>query len=289
GIFACILVMLPGCFPGPAPDDPPKPREGVTLRVAAPNAPALRQLLRRHGNGWCDLSGAKLDIVAPTADADMIVFAPAELPGLISAGKAAQLPSAFADHRATADLGYFLRPYRMRLMDWQTKKYAVPILGDSMLFAWRADLLDNPIHKNALENRLKHPLNPVGPATWQEVETVALYFHETANWTEGDGGKAPRPSLPPLPDSPEALDRPFHAVAAPFVQLGVSDERMNRMSDAERRALLYHYQFDIDTGEPLIGGPGFIAALSLLQRLKECRPAGRSAHPAEALANGTAV
>src|SRR5262249_19936332 len=127
--------------------------------------------------------------------------------------------------------------------------------------------------------RLKHVLPPSGPATWQDVETIALYFHEKMN----------RPSLPPLPESADEMDRLFHAVAAPFATRGVSEELLNGVSQEERRVLLYNYHFDIDSGAALIDGPGFAEALSLLQRLKKCRVPARSPRPAEALVNESVV
>ena len=289
-LLAALAAALPGCFPGPPPPDPPKPRAGVILRIAAPDNATLRAMLRRHGNGWAELSGATVELVSPGAAADILVFSPPELPALVSAGKAAALPESFSDPQAGFDLGYFLRPYRMRLIEWHSTKYALPLLGDSLLFAWRADLLDNPTHKKAIADRLKRPLPPAGPTTWQEVEVVASYFHETPTaWTPGDGGKSPRPSLPPLPASDEELDRLFHSVAAPFVRLAVNAESLDRVTPEERRVLLYNYHFNIDTGEPLIAAPGFVDALSLLQRLSKYRPTARAPHPADALSDGTAV
>jgi len=195
--LVALIATVPGCFPGPPPPPPPPPHQGVVLRVAAPDVPQLRALLLRHGNGWCEQSGATVELVAPGSEADVVAFSPPELPALIAAEKLTVLPEVYSDPRS-GDTSGFLRPYR-RLIEWRSKKYAQPILGDSLLFAWRADLLNDPTHKKALEQRLKLS---GGPATWQDVEIIATYFHESAGW---------KTSLPPLPSSPEDLDRLFTA------------------------------------------------------------------------------
>ena len=131
---------------------------------------------------------------------------PAELPALVSASQVVPLPESHSDQSETFDLTHFLRPYRTRLMNWRVVNYAVPVLGDSLLFAWRADLLENRNHKKAIEARLKHPLSPDGPNTWQEIEIIAKYFNETAVWIPGDTRTAPCASLPPLPESADESD-----------------------------------------------------------------------------------
>jgi len=64
---------------------------------------------------------------------------------------------------------------------------------------------------------------------------------------------------------------------------------LSLVKENDKDTLVYDYQFDKKTGEPLIASPGFEKALSLLQRLAPCRPSARAAHPADALAAGTAV
>src|SRR5438105_9454743 len=81
------LAALPGCFPGPAPPLPPRAYEGIRVRVAAPDAPALRQMIQRHGSGWCEQSGATIEIVGSGTDADLTTFPPAELSALVTGRK----------------------------------------------------------------------------------------------------------------------------------------------------------------------------------------------------------
>ena len=75
----------------------------------------------------------------------------------------------------------------------------------------------------------------------------------------------------------------------PFVRGGVGDEFLNSVTEHEKKMLLYDYQFSLESGEPRIDELGFIAALSLLQRLKPCRPMTRAAHSADALMDENAV
>src|SRR5438552_4024446 len=79
-LIAFSFLLATGCAGPPPSEAPPKPHAGVALRVAAPDAPVLRQLLQRHGNAWHDHSGATVEAVpADDPAADLVVFPSAGL------------------------------------------------------------------------------------------------------------------------------------------------------------------------------------------------------------------
>jgi ABC-type glycerol-3-phosphate transport system substrate-binding protein len=287
---ALLLAVLGGCLPGPPPPPPPRPHEGETVRVAAPDDPAVRALLLRHGNAWREPSGAAVEVVGTSTDgADLVVFGPAALPLLVGAGALAPLPEALRGDTAF-EYSRLLRPYRGHLTAWDGKIFGLPVLGEGFVFVYRADLLDLPRHREAIEKGLGHKLAATGPATWQEVEVIARHFHETPAWRDGEpAATGNRPSLPALPADPDGLDREFHTVAATFVRQAVSEEKFSGLRPDVRKHLLYDYHFDSATGEPRIADPGFVAALQLLQRLAPCRSRTQGESAAEAFAAGRAV
>jgi ABC-type glycerol-3-phosphate transport system substrate-binding protein len=117
------------------------------------------------------------------------------------------------------------------------------------------------------------------PATWQEVEKAALYFHE-----HPPAGFQDR-CLPPLPEDADALEREFFAVAAPLARRAAREDDRLRTSNVE----LFSFHYDLETGRPRIAEPGFVEALALLQRLQAHRKPGAGASPQEAFRTGQAV
>ena len=75
------LIFLHGCKPVLPPGGPPKPFAGVTVRVAAPDPPALKELLQRHRENWRELSGGSVEIVSVNSPAvDVRILSAAEMP-----------------------------------------------------------------------------------------------------------------------------------------------------------------------------------------------------------------
>jgi ABC-type glycerol-3-phosphate transport system substrate-binding protein len=284
------LMLLQSCKPVLPPAGAPKPFSGVTLRVAVPEQSALKELLERHRENWKELSGGSVEIVSADAPgADVRIVYAADMPHWAQSGKLAPIPSSLMD-APTFDSGQLLRIYRYRLMEWDRKAYAIPILGDSLALVYRADLLELPQHKKKLEERLRHPMRPNGPATWQEWAVIAEYFSQQPKWTDDEAPTSvPRPAWPPLPNSAADLDREFHAVAASFVRPGVNQEKLDKLPQGDRDRVLYNYHFDVATGEPWIRSPGFVAALAFLQKVQKLRAAGESAEPSKALRDGAAL
>jgi ABC-type glycerol-3-phosphate transport system substrate-binding protein len=155
--------------------------------------------------------------------------------------------------------------YRDQSLLWGRTAYALPLLGESPLFFYRTDLLSAA------------KLDP--PATWDEFEKAAAYFHNHP--PTGFQGS----SLPPLPSGADALDREYFTIAAPFVRRAALAGDRRPAGEAET----YSFHYDTATGESRIAGPGFVHTLALLQRLQAFRPRGDSPTPEGAFRDGHAV
>ena len=282
--------LLAGCSDSKPTEAARRPFEGATVRVEAPADPAARALIERHGRTWADRSGGRLELVS-AGEADVRLLRPEEMGRL--AGRLA--PISIKPQGGQDAFGYerLLRPYAERLTDWGGKPLAVPLLGESLFVVYRADLVEDPRHAGRIAERFKARFRrsprPAGPATWQEAGEIAAYFAAEPDWTAGEKAAVPRTSLPPLPESAAELDRDFHSVAASFARRAINQEHYATLANNLKTALLFSYEFNADSGEPAIAGPGFTAALEFLQSLRAYRPAGTAARPLEAFRSGRAV
>jgi ABC-type glycerol-3-phosphate transport system substrate-binding protein len=241
---------------------------GVNLTVACPDGPA-RLLVQRHGAGWARATGANLKFVPPAESAtgaDILVFTAPELPHWAGTGALAPVPAGDAesgDGRA-GEWATFLHLYKSRLLLWDETPYALPLLGDALLCVYRDDLYRDPEAQTAY--REKHHTALTSPATWDEFADQAAFF----------AARRGKPSLPPLPDDEDGLDRLFGAVAAPSAVQGVPEDELRRAPQSEAQTSAAHsFLYDAATGEPRVAAPGFVAALTLMRRLQPLRaPAG---------------
>lgn len=280
-----------GCSEPPPPPPAPKPFQDLSLRVAVPNVNSVRDLMQRHRQTWSDRSGARVELVAAGANADIQVFAPVEMGRLVAKGQLAALPLALHRGEGSFEYNRLLRYEIERDMDWGGQIYALPLLGEGVVCVYRADLLDDPKHFAALDKifreSLRHPYHHGGPTTWQELALIAEYFKAQSGWDKTAAGAAR--SMPPLPASPDELDRDFHLIASSFARRAVNHEKAATLSAQDKSNLLFSYQFEADTGEPLIDSAGFVEALKFMQRLQACRPAGSSPRPLDAFRAGHSV
>ncbi|HZT81774.1 MAG TPA: extracellular solute-binding protein [Gemmataceae bacterium] len=242
-----------------------KPYDGVVLKVACPGDPAAAAV-GRYSRPWAAKTGAKVEVVRydPAGDppaADAWVLAPAEMPRWAAAGKLLAVPDATRARDAAARWQGLLPLYRDRLLVWNHKTYAFPLLGEAPVCFYRADLF---------EEQGKRP-----PETWEAFADLAEHFQKTRK----------SPSLPPLPDSADGLDRLFFTVAAPFVRRAVRGDEQPPPPTEE----MYSFHYDLKTGQPYLDAAGFVAGLRLLKRMQACRPEGASPAPPEAFRDGKAV
>jgi multiple sugar transport system substrate-binding protein len=273
-LFLSLLAMPAiGCGSKATTSNPQdaKPFDGVALKIACPSGPSA-DVLNRFAPGWARRNGAQVEVVLyePTnsppsgEQADVWVLPPWRLGRLAAAGDLLPVPEMYT-RRTSPTWTRILPVYRDQLLLWGQTVYALPLLGESPLCVYRTDLF-----KDA-------GLPP--PTTWQDVEKATRYFHDHA--PAGIQGGC----LPPLPQDDDGLDREFFAVAAPLARRGAREDDRMPTSEAE----MFSFQYDLETGKPRISEPGFVEALSLLQRLHSDRKPGTSIVPPEAFHAGQAV
>jgi ABC-type glycerol-3-phosphate transport system substrate-binding protein len=290
-----IVVLFATLFAGcqavlPPPADPP--HKGTTVRVACPVG--LGELVATQSLAWQSQQQAQVAIKeydlargpASVAQADVWLVAPADLPHWARADKLVPLSGSFTVPRGVFEWSTLLPAYREQLLRWDARSFAVPLAGEAPVCVYRSDLYA----KADLQKRYRAfqqarqagagslPLQ--APATWEEFALQAEFFSR-----HPASGK-PGPSLPPLPADEAALDRLFYSVAAPHARRAVSREQA---VNQDHLAEVFAFHYDLKTGKARVAGPGFVAALELLQRLQACRPSKAHPQPAEAILAGQAV
>lgn len=247
--------VVAGCNSRPSIAPPPPPRwPGVTLRVAAADG-RPRRLVERFGQAWATTAGATLAVAPPAGDwpaADLVLIPAVDLPRWAAAGKATPLPR-------PEDVDSFMPLYRTRLLVWDRKPFALPVLGDAPVCVYRRDLYADPAAQLAYREQHKRPLKP--PETWDEFADQAAFF----------AARRARPSLPPLPADDAGLCHAFGMIAAPLAVRGLPVEA--GQGREVRSAKSFAFQYDVDTGEPRIAERGFVEALGLLKKLQPHRAA----------------
>ncbi len=273
------VVAAVGCGGRPAPSGSAPSHQGLTVRVACPKGVASA-VIDRHARGWASRHKAAFELVpygdadgpGSVSGADVWVIPPWEMPRHAAAGELLPVPDALRERGHAYGWDELLPVYREKLLVWDRKAYALPLLGHAPLAFYRSDLFGDPTRQDAFLK--KHGRNLAPPSTWQEVAEVAEFFHGPD-----------RPGLPPLPEDDDALDREFHAVAVPFARRA---EREGG-GTAPRDAAVFSFHFDLETGAPRVQAPGFVESLRLLQQLRAYRPTAARREPAEAFLEGKAA
>lgn len=248
-----VLGLVVGCR-SQKPAAPPRPAPrwpDLTVRVACPPGP-VRKLMETHGKTWARDNGATLSLDAPDDACDLVAIAPPDLPTWAAANKLRTLP----DASITAS---FLPLYRARLLQWDGQTYALPLLGDGLVCAYRADLFADPALQAAFKEKHNRELAP--PTTWDEFVQVAAFMAD----------KRGRPSLPPLPTDEVRLDRVLGSAAAPMAIRAVTGSLKSRSDEDPNRSAIFSFQYDATNGEPRIASPGYVAAAEILRQLNPYR------------------
>jgi multiple sugar transport system substrate-binding protein len=279
-----------GCRPTPASLDVAAPEsKEVVLRIACPTE-ATADLIRSYGQSWALRQGVEIRIdlydqskqadrpSQPSSAADVWILAASDLPHWAAAGQLAPLPEFYKTTDNPLTWSDLLPMYREQLLQWEGKSYGLPLLGESPLCFYRADLFEAPAHQSALRKLLGRDLD--GPVSWEQFAQLAEYFRD-----RGLAGK-PGPSLPPLPRDDADLDRLFYTVAVGFARRAVRNDEEKRAYSLDD---VFSFHYDFQSGRPRIAEPGFVHALQLLQRLQTCRPAEPMDHPQQAFRDGRAV
>lgn len=288
-VGSVLLFSSIGCR-GTLPPDPPPEFQGQTVRVACPDE--LRDLVVAQSRVWEARQEARVLVSSYPAGAppegvvaDALLFAPADLPRLVTAGRLQKIPEEMTRRGADFDWDRLLHHYSEQLVLWNRIPYAVPIVGEAAVCVYRSDLIDSPQWQKRFtawmaksHPGVERPLR--APASWEEFALLANFFRD-----EHPSGK-PGPSLPPLSENADGVERLYMQVAAGYVRRAV---RRDEQRGPDYLDDVFSFTFDQNSGTPRIASPGFVRALQTLIRLQPFRPPGASRQPVEAILEGQAV
>ncbi|MCC7448507.1 MAG: extracellular solute-binding protein [Anaerolineae bacterium] len=150
-----------------------------------------------------------------------------------------------------------IAPALRNLYQWGGKTYGVVMDGDAQLFYYRRDILGDKKWQDEYKKATGEDL-PNPPKTWQQLLKVMTFF-SGKDWN-GDGDPDDGISLH-LKVGGQGMFH-FMTLSAGFaVTPGPSDDprKVTKTSNV--------YWFDPDTMDPIINGPGQVAALEFLQKL----------------------
>jgi multiple sugar transport system substrate-binding protein len=275
-LLSAIVVLGCGRAKPPPPAIVP---EALVLKIACPGEPSAA-VVKRYGQGWASTHSAKLEIVrVPDTESpgdregiDLWIIPTPALPRLASAGRVQPIPEKILERDSGYQWQSLLPIYRNKLLTWDGKPHALPLLGDASLCYYREDWL-REVGK-AFQEKHGRALTP--PETWETFAELAEVFRDrSADKTL---------SLPPLPERGDELNRLFYTMAASYDRRIVREDDPAKPADVE----LFSFHYDLDTLRPRLAKPAFVHALSLLRRMQACRPEGAAAQPAEAFRDGKA-
>lgn len=280
---AAAVLWTGGCGPSNtgAPPKDARPFAGTKLRVSCPDekfAAAITPLAK----AWASRAEAAVEVVtdpmAPGDAADVGVIPVADLGAWADRGELAPVPTGLRAAGNAYQRQDVLDVYRERLASWGRQTLALPLAGGGSVVVYRADRFADPPTREKFAAKFGRP--PERPATWEDFAELAEFF----------AGLDGKPSLPPLPDSPDRLADLFFRVAACYDRQAMNDVLIARLQKEGNLDTL-SFQHRTDTGRPRLDAPGFVAAAGWLARLRaaKCLPDASAAEPARALAAGTAA
>ncbi len=164
---------------------------------------------------------------------DAVIYASRLLGTLVERGWVAPLPADFASHRELAWSDTF-ELLQVAVTNWGNKPHAVPFGSPVLTCYYRPDLLEAR-HKSA-------------PRSWEEYHEQA----EILGQRENLGAVAP------------AADTPWYGSLQPLAAGWAGRVLLARAAPYAKHRDHFSTLFDIETMEPLIGGPAFVRALEEL-------------------------
>jgi multiple sugar transport system substrate-binding protein len=203
-------------------------------------------------------------------DADAGVLPVSEFGAWAERGELVRVPAALSTTDHAFQWTSVLAAYRGQLIEWGGQAQAVPLAGDGFVIVYRADRLADA--KFAEEFRTAFARKAVAPATWEDFSDLAAFFAKL------DG----KPSIAPM--TPAAVADLFFRVAACYDRPAIGEPGTTGSS-------VLSLQFDLTTGEPRLGTPGFTAAADWLAKLAAAKclpPPATAGDPVAALRDGHA-
>jgi multiple sugar transport system substrate-binding protein len=248
-IFCLLVALVAGCRrpePGSQAEPAVRPLEGLKLRLAVVDDPALAAALVRVHGEWNAQTGSEFQVSqitekelsnAKTLPADAVIC-PSHLLGDLAERKLlAPVPRAIL---RDAQWGTVFELLRLREAAWAHEIMAVPFGSPVFCCYYRADLLEK--------------LGRRPPKTWAEYQDLAKLLAKNGRGERG-GGRDWCGAIEPL--APGWAGLVLLARAAPYAK-----HRDN-----------YSALFNVETMEPLVAGPPFVQALEELVAAAKGGPA----------------
>jgi multiple sugar transport system substrate-binding protein len=278
--WLALVILAPALALGCGRTKPPPPAvvpDRVILKIACPGEPSA-SVVKRYGQKWATAHNAQIEIVrVPETESpgvrdgiDVWIIPPPALPRLAAANLVQTVPDSLLDRGNAYQWQNLLPLYRYKLLVWDSKPYALPLLGDAGICYYREDWFRDA----AGGFREKHGRPLAAPETWEELVEIAEFFH----------ARDKAPSMPPLPENSKEINSWLNTIAASYDRRVVREDEPKMPAEAE----LFSFHYDLETMRPRLGSPAFVHALGLLRRLQPCRPAG-TGEAGEAFRQGKAV
>lgn len=245
GVLCAVLVLLAGC-PTVTPEDEEQMRElpgqGVRLRLAVVDDPALATAIEQLQGEWNAQTGAELVVepmsldslrAANSLEADAVILPSAEVGPLAVKKLIAKIPESLAssDNPMWTDL---FSQLRVRETAWGKEPVAVPFGSPVLTVYYRADLLEE--------------LGRKPPKTWAQYQELSALL-------------ADRKNLGPLAP---AEGEPWSGTRAPLGPGWAGQMLLARAAAYVSHRSIESTLFSIDTMQPLVDGPPFVRALDEL-------------------------
>lgn len=221
--------------------------QGVTLNVMSLEKPVLGEPVELRAREFEKLTGAQVNIT----------FVPFDklYQELLLGLKQEEYDVLFYGSMWIADIVEYLEPIPQKMLDspqyqdvmphyqqiakWGDIPYQVPIDGDRHYLQYRKDLIEEPLFRDDYQQQAGRELEV--PETWPDLQQIARYFQ---GLTLESGAKVN--GLVEVTVSDALLGNQFIKRAAPY---------------AMHPKVGGGFYFDLETMEPLINSPGFVAAL----------------------------
>ncbi len=261
--MACLLLALAGC-----PQDETakqrqpvkRPLEGVKLRLAVVDDPALATAIARVQGEWNAQTGSELEVEQTSekelTQADKLpadtVICPSHLLGVLAERELlAPVP---ARTLKGAQWGGLFELLKLREAAWGAEVMAVPLGSPLLCCYYRADLLAK--------------LGRKPPKTWTEYEELAQLLAENR----------PSPAKSDMEAGGESAgemksDAPWSGTIEPLAPGWAGLLFLARAASVAKHRDDFSTLFNIDTMEPLVAAPGMVQALKDLVAATKFGPA----------------
>ncbi len=283
-LLLIFLLASPGCTGKKTISKPEIPANNPTLVVACPEGVAL-EVLKTQGFIVSTRLGADLKIITrstgkePSQDelkADIWIIKPEETGEFAQANLVAFASDSIQEPGDKINWSDLLPLYREKLLIWQRKIVALPLVGEARVCLYREDLFNNPTHQNGFKAKFNSPLKT--PNTWADYHKIAQYFAE-AGFNSGK-------SLPALCSSEEDFEKDFLSFCAGYTRQPVSP---SEKITPEIENAVFSFQYDFRTGKPLVNTAGFVQSLEKYKLLQKFRPTSPESESGSTFLQGKAA